>query len=112
MKKIISAILVCILIVGSAFTLASCSKSLSGTYKDDLTGNVSYEFGMFGKVTKTVDNVIGDDTVTEGKYKINDAETEITFTFGDKTETYDFTYGTDKDKEYIKLGLFTYSKVD
>lgn len=112
MKKIISAILVCVVMVGSIFALVSCGKSLSGEYEDVLTGNVTYEFGAFGKVTKTVDNIIGDDTVTEGKYEINDAGDKITFTFNDESETLDFAYGEENGVEYIKLGIFKYEKED
>lgn len=112
MKKTVSAILVCILLVSSMFVLVSCGKSLSGEYKDVLTGNVSYEFGAFGKVTKTVDNIIGDDTVTEGKYEINDDGNKITLTFGDETDTYDFVSGEENGQKYIKIGVFKYEKVD
>ena len=112
MKKTVSAILVCIILVSSMFVLASCGKSLSGEYKDALTGNVSYEFGAFGKVTKTVANIIGDDTVTEGKYEINDAGDKITLTFGDETNTHDFASGEENGQKYIRIGLFTYNKVD
>ena len=113
MKKIISTILVCVLLVGSVFTLASCGKSLTGEYKEALTGNIIYEFGMFGKVTKTVDNIIGDDDVFEGKYKFNDDGTKITMTFDDEAETYSFSSGTDEDgKDYIKLDGWKYNKVE
>ena len=112
MKKIVSTILVCVLLVGSLFTLASCGNTISGEYKDAITGNVSYEFGMFGKVTKTVDNIVGDDTVTEGKYEINDVGDRITLTFGDDTTDYAFAIGEENGVKYIKIGLFKYEKVD
>ena len=111
MKKIISTILVCVLLVGSIFTLASCGKTLTGEYKDALTSNITYEFGMFGKVTKTVDNIIGDDDVVEGKYKFNDDGTKITMTFDDEAETYDFSSGEEDGVEYIKLDGWKYNKV-
>ena len=45
MKKIISALLVCVLLVGCMFALASCGKTLSGTYEAKIIGTgVSYEF--------------------------------------------------------------------
>ena len=83
MKKIISAILVCVLLVCSLLTLASCGKALSGKYTADLSilGTYTYEFGAFGKVTRTVDPMVGNNIVTEGKYEINDAGDKITFTF-------------------------------
>ena len=79
MKKTLSAILACVLLIGCLFTLASCGKSLSGTYEIDLgVSEITYEFGAFGKVTRTVDPLVGDETVEEGKYKFNDAGDEIT----------------------------------
>ena len=119
MKKILSLILVCVLLVGTMFTLASCANSLSGEYKDALTSNVSYKFGAFGKVTLTVDSIIGDDKVYEGKYKIDseDGDFTITFTFDDADAnkiyggTNDFAKGEENGEEYIKLGLFRYNKV-
>ena len=83
MKRTVSSILVCVMLVGMLFTLMSCGKMLTGEYTDELTGNVTYEFGLFGKVTKSVDNIIGEDTVTEGKYERNDAGDKITLTFND-----------------------------
>ena len=112
MKKIVSAILVCIILVSSVFVLSSCGKVLIGEYKDALTGNVSYEFGLFGKVTKTVDNIIGDDTVTEGKYEFNEAGDQIILTFDDKSQTYDFITGEEGGQKYIRIGLLKYNKVD
>ena len=111
MKKIISLVLVCVLLLGTVFSLASCSKMLVGEYKDALTGNVTYEFGLFGKVTKTVDNIIGDDTVTEGKYEINDDANKITLTFNDEANTYDFATGEENGVKYIKIGLLKYEAV-
>lgn len=113
MKKIISTILVCVLLVGSIFTLASCGKSLTGKYEADFAlYEEIYEFGMFGKVTKTVDPISGDNTVTEGKYEFNEAGDEITLTFGDDSATYDFSSGEEDGVKYIKLGIVKYEKID
>jgi hypothetical protein len=112
MKKTVSALLVCVLLIGSLLTLASCGKSLSGVYKEALTSNISYEFGAFGKVTKTVDNFIGEDTVTEGKYEFNDDGSKITLTFDDEAKTYDFSSGEEDGVEYIKLDGWKYNKAD
>mgnify|MGYP003291418778 CR=1 FL=1 len=118
MKKIISTILVCVLLVGSIFTLASCGKSVSGTYEADLVvSKVTYEFGMFGKVTCTTDPIVGDTTVKEGKYKIYEAgenEFKIAFTWeGDEAEgdSVSFTTGTEGDVDYIKIAGIQYNKV-
>lgn len=108
MKKIVSALLVCVLVVGMLFALTSCGKTLSGKYKENFTGNVIYEFDMFGNVTKTVDNLFGDDTVTDGKYEINEEGDKITFTFGD--DSYELPLAV--YDSYIEMGLSKYNKVD
>lgn len=74
MKKIISALLVCMLLAACMLTLASCGP-LSGTYEGvicDLTfsGN---------KVTATID-----DESIEGTYEVKETED------GDKTISFDF----------------------
>lgn len=118
MKKIISMVLVCVLLVASLLTLTSCGKTLTGKYEANLiAAEVTYEFGMFGKVTCTVDPIIGDEKVYEGKYEFNDAGDEITITFeGEDAEEYegeyDFSSGVEDGQEYIKLGLLKYEKVD
>lgn len=118
MKKIISTILVCVLLVGSIFTLASCSKTVSGTYEADLlVSKVTYEFGMFGKVTCTTDPIYDDPTVKEGKYKIYEAgenEYKIAFTWeGDEAEgdSVAFSTGTQDGVDYIKIAGVQYNKV-
>ena len=118
MKKIISTLLVCVLLVGSIFTLASCSKTVSGTYEADLlAAKVTYEFGIFGTVTCTTDPVLGDTTVKEGKYKIyesGDNEYKIAFTWeGDQAEgdSVSFITGTEGDVDYIKIAGVQYNKV-
>ena len=106
MKRILSLVLVCVLLVGTVFALASCGKTLSGKYVDAL-GATAYEFSG-NKVTM----YLGQKVVAEGTYKIeakDDKET-ITFTFtsGDDAEdesgTVDFVSGKEGDDEYIKLG--------
>ena len=118
MKKIISTLLVCVLLVGCVFALASCGKTLSGTYKDALTGLTTYEF-KGSKVTITAG--AGNFTTTvEGKYEIttNDKDEEvIIFTFEDEdAEKYSgefaFAEGKEGDTEYIKIGILKYNKVD
>lgn len=112
MKRIISTLLVCVLLVGCVFSLAACGKKLSGTYKDP-TGNVSYKFSG-SKVTKTTDNIIGDDTVVEGKYSIEETEDgkfEITIEFeGEDAYTVPFSEGEENGEKYIWMGLVKYTK--
>ena len=113
MKRILSALLVCVLLVGCVFALASCGKTLSGEYKESLTGNVVYKFSG-SKYTMTVDNIIGDDTVVEGKYEINEEDGKITFTYEadgeEKTSTENFSSGEEDGVEYIKIGMLRYNK--
>ena len=115
MKRIISALLVCVLLVGVVFALASCGKTLSGEYVESITKNVTYKFSG-SKYTCTVDNLIGDDTVTEGKYSIDEDKGEITFTYEEggeeKTRTENFSSGEEDGVKYIKIGGTKFTKVD
>ena len=118
MKKIISAVLVCILLVGCMFTLASCSKKLSGTYKGDAgIASATYEFS--GKKVKITAELLGKEKSFEGKYEINEDDDgyTITFTFEDedaKSYSGDFSFaeGEENGVEYIKIGGIKYKKVD
>lgn len=113
MKKTIKVAALMLVIVMAVFAFASCGKKLSGTYKDALTGNVTYEFSG-NKYTQTTDNFFGDDTVVEGKYEIDEDAGTITFKYEadgeEKTRTEDFVEGTEGDVEYIKIGGFKYNK--
>ncbi|MBO5009751.1 MAG: hypothetical protein IKJ13_05030 [Clostridia bacterium] len=116
MKKIVSGILVCVMLIGCVFALASCGKTLNGSYADELTGLTTYTFEG-NKVTVSVG--AGNFAKTfEGTYEIktNDKEEEvIAFTFeGDGSDKYTgeyaFVEGTEGDKEYIKIGIAKYIK--
>lgn len=122
MKKTLSALLVCVLLVGTLLTLVSCGITLSGKYELKLTddNHVVYEFSG-KKVTKTKTNGIfgySKSETVEGKYEINEVEEgkfEITFTWEteeDSIETLDFSQGEENGTKYIKLGGFTLNKVD
>lgn len=117
MKRILSLVLVCVLLLGSMFALASCSSMITGEYSDKL-GLTTYEFSLFNKVKITY-SIVGQHTI-EGTYKITEngeGDKEITFTFADDVEdaddykgTFNFSTGTEDDEEYIKIGLFKYYK--
>ena len=121
MKKVISMTLVCVLLLGCVFALASCGKTISGTYELALSedNKTTYEFSG-RKVTKTVTAGLLGYTKTEtveGKYEINEVEDgkfEITFTWdveGEETiETATFAEGEENGVKYIKLGAFTFNK--
>ena len=122
MKKTLSALLVCVLLVGTLFSLVSCGIMLSGKYELKITddNHVVYEFSG-KKVTKTkTSGILGyskSETV-EGKYEINEVEEgkfKITFTWEteeDSIEPLDFSQGEENGTKYIKLGGFTLNKVD
>ena len=119
MKKTVSAILVCLLIVGSLFALVSCSKTLSGTYKGeiDFTG-VYTEAEFTGKVVKFksgITSVIGNlASITEATYEIvtnEDQTMSITFTYAEGQTphsvfngTKTFAEGVENGVSYIKIG--------
>ena len=117
MKKIISTVLVCVLLLGCVLSLASCDSMLMGTYEMKITeGNkTTLEFSPF-KVTKTV-TILGESKVTEGKYKIaenDEGKLEITFTWEgeEEAETLSFSKGEEDGVKYIELGgLLKFEKV-
>lgn len=113
MKKTVSAILVCVLLVCSLLTLVSCGKSISGTYTGTtLNGDVTYKFEIGGKVTKTTNPILGKGETIEGEYKFNDDGNKITLTFNEESNTYDFIDGKEGDVEYIKLDSWKLNKAE
>ena len=127
MKKTISTILVCVLLVGSLLTLASCEVAgfVFGTYSrtDTIIVDITttYEFSLT-EVTKTTttDNLIGSgqSTTTETmKYKVGEndkGEKVIAFTVetddGSKTTELSFNSGKDDNGNYIEIGGARYYK--
>ena len=117
MKKIISTLLVCVLLLGCVLTLGSCDKILMGEYElDALVGSVKYEFKLT-KVEITVEALGQDVAELEGTYKITEnekGETEITFTFEneEKAKEYAGTFSFEKGDGFIKIGGVKYNKVE
>ena len=128
MKKTISTILVCVLLVGALFSLASCEMFgiVSGTYSRTdsiLIGDVTTTYEFSGKdVTVTVATKIGNTTTTdvkEGKYDIgenDEGQKTITFTVtnedGEGTiTTYTFNSGKDDNGSYIEIDGTRYNSV-
>ena len=113
MKNFVKVMAVMLVLVISVACLASCGKKLSGEYKEAITGNVVYKFSG-SKYTKTIDNIIGDDTVVEGKYSIDEEAGKITFTYEadgeEKTSTENFSEGEEDGVKYIKIGILKYIK--
>ena len=126
MKKIISTILVCVLLLGCVMSFTSCSKMLYGKYEAEVDavvagGKVVYEFTPFGYTKTTTTEVLGfaKDSVEEGKYKITeneDGDLTIAFTYEvdgkEETESFSFSQGEEDGVKYVKLGLIKYTKVD
>ena len=123
MKKIKSLLLVCVLLIGCVFTLASCVLSagpvtvISGEYEADLAlAEYKLTFSPFGKITVVEEPIIGDSTTYEGKYKVNSETKEITLTWkGDAPSalvlpdgTASFSYGEKDGTEYVQIGLVTF----
>ena len=118
MKKTLSAILACVIILGCVFSLVSCGNTLSGTYELAVVGGVSFEFS--GKnVVLTIDGIFTDDTVIEGTYSIeekDDGSLTITLDFDENKDaskyegTLPFVKGTEGDADYIKIAGIKYVK--
>lgn len=126
MKKITTLFLVCVLLVGCVFTLASCVFSagpitiISGEYEADLAlAEYELSFSPLGKVTVVEDSLIGEKTY-EGKYKVNSETKEITLTWeGDGPSelvlpngTSSFGYGEKDGVEYIEIKSIKYTLAD
>ena len=108
MKRIISTILVCVLLLGCVFTLASCGKKLSGTYEatQEIYGQsvkVSYTFKgdkFTAEMSATVMGVTTSEKF-EGTYEIKDDK--ITITYEEDGETISTTSTFEKGKDFIKV---------
>ncbi len=112
MKKIVSTILVCVLLVGTLFALASCG--LSGTYEGKL-----YDLEFSGD---QVTFVISDNVKFDASYEITkeDDQEYITFTWAEDADVPEileglagklkFNEGKDDDGKYIEIGTIIKSK--
>ena len=116
MKKTISTILVCVLMISTLFVLVSCG--ISGTYK---SGATTVEFsGSKVTITDSVEFLGSVTTKTyEAKYKITDTDDgkQITFTYEEGADqhlvlngTKTFSEGEKDGVKYIQIGLITYNK--
>ena len=119
MKKIISTVLVCVLLLGCVFTLASCDKVITGSYKAGATTinfklnkvEIVDEVEILGKVSSTT---------YEAKYKVTeeDGKYYITFTYEDGADKHLILNGKlalergEKDgTKYVQIGIITYNKI-
>ena len=125
MKKFVKVLALTLVAVMLCATLASCGK-VNGAYEAEIdlglgSAKTVYEFGMFGKVTMSVTGEVLGSSKTEtyeGKYEITekeDGKMEITFTFeSEDAKSYNKTesFEIDKENDTIKIGLFTFKKVE
>ena len=124
MKKTLSKLLVCVLLLGCIFSLAGCVTSVgpitvvTGKYKVDiLLAEVTYDFGAFGGVTVIVDPIAGDSYSFDGKYKVDNSTDphEITFTFEDSeakeySGTFSFSSGKEDGVKYVEIAGVKYKQ--
>ena len=120
MKKSIRLIAVALVAVMLCMAMASCGKTLSGTYEHDATAMGSgvvttYEFSGKKVNLKVETKLLGSVTGTvelEGKYTIEDDK--ITFEFEtekeDEAKEYNQTFDFKEGEDSITIGLFTYKK--
>ena len=121
MKRIISSALAAMLLVGLVLSLAACS-SLSGTYTEAVTGEISIKFSVFGSITLLDGN---GKKIIKGDYEIEeDGRLDIDFDDDDIAKLsdakkaiarlYDGEHSfsqTEKDgKKYITIGVTTFKK--
>ena len=140
MKKIISTILVCALLVASIFTVASCDllgKNISGTYEGSVEVNVlvtkvsltlTYEFKGNEVTVKSTASASGLGSVSSesvtATYEIGedeDGNKTITFNYGDSEKVDGAAEGgvalpfekgrTDDGVSYIEIAGVRYNKV-
>ena len=119
MKRIISTLLVCVLLLGCVLTLASCGKKLSGTYASKVeaagqSAELSFTFKGKNVVIETKFTVLGqvETKSQEATYSIDGDE--ITFTYEEdgeeKVETMTFEQGEKDGVKYIKIAGVQYDK--
>ncbi len=126
MKKTVRILAVFMIVAMLSVSLASCGNVITGKYSSTVDIIVSkttttYEFGLFGSVTRTVvKEVIGSDpetTGTKGKYEIvedpeNPEQLIMVFEFeGEERATAKFVQGEEGGVKYIKLNGVQYKAV-
>ena len=125
MKKVLSAVLACVLVLGMMFTLVSCGKKLSGAYEAEVdialaSYEVTYDFsGSKVEVTRksTLLGASFEPVVINGTYEIaEDEEGKLTITFeyeGKEDEVVKGgTFAFEEGEDYIKIGLVKYEKAE
>ncbi len=133
MKRVLSSILVCVLLVGALLSLASCGNTISGTYEGrySVMGlaeyTVTYSFdGNNVEIKSQLTSAIGslNPATVNATYELGEDEEgnkTITFNYGE-AEAKDgmaeggvalsFTEGEEDGVKYIKIGGVKYNKVN
>lgn len=123
MKKTVKFVALAMVALMLCLALASCGKTLSGTYEPAATSggilgaitdavNSGVEYTFSGSKVTIETTVLGSVKTFEGKYSIDDDK--ITFTFEDEdAETYDGTVTFEElENGNIKIGGIEYKKVE
>ena len=118
MKKIVSSILACVLLLSCVLVLASCSKTLNGTYAHEestfgIKTEIAYEFK--GDKVTIKGSIAGVAYEFDGTYEIDGEKINITLEevigSAEYSGTFDFNEGVDNDGAYIEIdGLKLYKK--
>lgn len=116
MKKVVSSILVCVMLLSCVLVLASCAKTLSGTYENTSFG-ITTAYTFDGNKVSIKYSAGGFSYTYDGEYEIKDndeGETVIVFTFGDDDAAkyegeHSFSQGTEDGASYIKIGGTQYT---
>ena len=126
MKKLTKVIALVVVAAMLCLALASCGKTLSGTYTagGDIGGlagaKTSYTFSGSKVTVSVTTTLLGSQNTTEyeGKYEIEEAKDgsmTIKFTFEDsdaKEYTGEYKFAEDKDAKTITIGVITYTKAE
>lgn len=124
MKRTLSFVLACALLLGAVLLLASCGKTLSGEYTlDGYVGSKTYAFD--GKSVAITYEISGFEKTIEGTYEITEneeGEKRITITLDKEDEEdasakvyageFSFSEGEEDGVKYIKIGGAKYTKVN
>ncbi len=123
MKKTVKILAVFMIISMLSVSLVSCSKMVTGKYSATFLGvETTFEFGVFGSVTKTTvipKTIFTDEetVVKEGKYEIMEDNEDpkklvIAFEFEDEERvTYSFSQGEIDGEKIIIIAGVEFSKV-
>ena len=111
MKTTVKLMALALVLVMTLAILASCGKTLSGTYEAAMIGTGAELAFKGSKVTITVKAFGAELGSAEGKYSIDGDK--ITFTFeteDDDVKAYNGTFDFEEGENYIKVGLTKYEK--